>query len=131
MAHYRNQNAGDGSWSDFFGDVYSGIAVGIGHPKWFVEKTIGQGLSAISSLSAAVGIGEGSVDGGGRGVGEGIDTGINDTGDSSQMSNESEAPGLKVVGVGYGRTGTYSLALALDELGFPTLVSAYNFYVCI
>jgi len=29
--------------------------------------------------------------------------------------------GIEVMGVGYGRTGTYSLALALDELGFPTL----------
>ncbi|KAL7574204.1 hypothetical protein ACA910_012464 [Epithemia clementina (nom. ined.)] len=28
---------------------------------------------------------------------------------------------LKVVAVGYGRTGTYSLTLALEELGFPTL----------
>lgn len=28
---------------------------------------------------------------------------------------------LKVVAVGYGRTGTYSLKLALDDLGFPTL----------
>ena len=33
------------------------------------------------------------------------------------FSNE----GLKVIGVGYGRTGTYSLGLALDELGYPTL----------
>lgn len=30
-------------------------------------------------------------------------------------------PTLKVVGVGYGRTGTYSLTLALDQLGFPTI----------
>lgn len=29
--------------------------------------------------------------------------------------------GLKVIGVGYGRTGTYSLRLALEELGYPTL----------
>lgn len=29
--------------------------------------------------------------------------------------------GLKVVGVGYGRTGTLSLSLALAELGYPTL----------
>eukprot|EP00549_Striatella_unipunctata_P019298 CAMPEP_0118687398 /NCGR_PEP_ID=MMETSP0800-20121206/8359_1 /TAXON_ID=210618 ORGANISM="Striatella unipunctata, Strain CCMP2910" /NCGR_SAMPLE_ID=MMETSP0800 /ASSEMBLY_ACC=CAM_ASM_000638 /LENGTH=358 /DNA_ID=CAMNT_0006584575 /DNA_START=167 /DNA_END=1243 /DNA_ORIENTATION=- len=29
--------------------------------------------------------------------------------------------GLRVIGVGYGRTGTYSLTLALEELGFPTL----------
>lgn len=32
-----------------------------------------------------------------------------------------EKPSLKVIGVGYGRTGTYSLALALEQLGFPTL----------
>lgn len=38
---------------------------------------------------------------------------------------EGKAPledqGLKVVGVGYGRTGTYSALLALEDLGFPTL----------
>jgi Sulfotransferase domain len=28
---------------------------------------------------------------------------------------------LKVVVVGYGRTGTYSLTMALEEMGFPTL----------
>ena len=34
--------------------------------------------------------------------------------------------GVEVVGVGYGRMGTYSLAIALDMLGFPTLVRLMN-----
>jgi len=34
---------------------------------------------------------------------------------------------LKVVGVGYGRTGTYSLTLALEELGLPTLHTSHLF----
>jgi hypothetical protein len=101
---YLNQSAG-GSWSEFFGDIYSGIAVGIGHPKWFVEKTIDQGLKAITSLTGV--------------------KSSSSSADSSPSNNSSIegnlAGGLKVIGVGYGRTGTYSLALALDELGFPTL----------
>ena len=47
---YRNQS-GDGSWSEFFGDVYSGTMVGIGHPKWYIQKTIGRGWEAITSLT--------------------------------------------------------------------------------
>ena len=103
-AIYLNQNEG---WlSEFFGDVYSGIAVGLSHPKWFVEKTIGQGMNAIASLTAS-------------------SSSVAADEDSSSNHNssidEKVAGGLKVIGVGYGRTGTYSLALALDELGFPTL----------
>lgn len=96
--HYYNPNAGDGTWYDIIGDIYSGIAVGIGHPKWFVLKTIDWGWkSVIGSVL------EGSEDG-------------------SNITNEDGEKGkLKVVGVGYGRTGTYSLALALDVLGYPTL----------
>lgn len=104
-AIYLNQNEG---WlSEFFGDVYSGIAVGLSHPKWFVEKTIGQGMNAIASLTTA------------------SSSSVASDEDSSSNRNssidEKVAGGLKVIGVGYGRTGTYSLALALDELGFPTL----------
>jgi len=102
---YLNQSA-RGSWSEFFGDIYSGIAVGIGHPKWFLENTIDQGLKAITSLT-------------------GMTSSSSSSADSSSHNNSSIdgnlAGGLKVIGVGYGRTGTYSLALALDELGFPTL----------
>jgi len=40
---------------------------------------------------------------------------------SSEMPLLQEAGDLKVVGVGFGRTGTYSVKLALEELGMPTL----------
>lgn len=36
-------------------------------------------------------------------------------------TDSGEKPTLKVIAVGYGRTGTYSLTLGLQELGFPTL----------
>ena len=97
-SHYRNQNSGDGSWYGFFGDIYSGVAVGIGHSKWFFLDAIDKVRKRIASLS-----------------GFENDTSINNE------NNINIAEGLKVVGVGYGRTGTYSLALALDELGFRTL----------
>ena len=106
MAHYQNQNAGDDSWSEVLGDIYSGMSVGAGHSKWYLEHFIETGWAAIASLS-------------------GIDVeqdNNNDTSTLIDIKNEKNQPdGLKVIGVGYGRTGTYSLALALDELGFPTL----------
>lgn len=100
---YLNQSTG-GSWSEFFGDIYSGIAVGIGHPKWFIEKTINQGMKAFTSLT---GVSLSSLD--------------EDASHLNSSIDEKLSGGLRVIGVGYGRTGTYSLALALDELGFPTL----------
>mmetsp|Transcript_24042 Transcript_24042/g.34381 ORF Transcript_24042/g.34381 Transcript_24042/m.34381 type:complete len:382 (+) Transcript_24042:102-1247(+) len=93
---YLNQNSG-GSWSEFFVDIFSGVAVGIGHSKTFAVKAVTSLTGMVSSSSA-------------------------DSENSSSIDNGKLAPGdLKVIGVGYGRTGTYSLALALDELGFPTL----------
>jgi len=88
-AHYRNQSS-EGVWSEFFGDVYSGCAVGLGHIKWFLgnaAETIWLNPSETETIAHA----------------------------------DSSPKGFEVMGVGYGRTGTYSLALALDELGFPTL----------
>ena len=81
--------------------------MGIGHPKWFIVNTIDKGWKAIIATANQ----QSYTD--------------NDTKDSSMNQ------GLKVVGVGYGRTGTYSLALALDQLGFPTLVSRFYFEVYI
>ncbi len=81
--------------------------MGIGHPKWFIENTIDKGWKAFVALSGS----SSSTDNQKQSYAD------NDTKDSSLNQ------GLKVVGVGYGRTGTYSLALALDELGLPTLVS--------
>eukprot|EP00804_Cyclotella_cryptica_P008420 CCRYP_003941-RA/>CCRYP_003941-RA protein AED:0.13 eAED:0.13 QI:52/1/1/1/1/1/2/45/359 len=83
-------------WSDFASDVYSGITVGLGHPTWFVVNMLSKGWRL------ALG-------------GEGRDAVVDN------HPTNSKPKGLQVVGVGYGRTGTYSLALALDALGFPTL----------
>lgn len=113
-SHYYNQNSGDGSLSDFFGDIYSGIAVGVGHGKWFFSKTVDQGWSAITSLS---GIGSTAEEEGRRSS----NTNGTENRDLNNSNKSKKKQGLKVVGVGYGRTGTYSLALALDDLGFPTL----------
>ena len=84
--------------------------MGIGHPKWFIENTIDKGWKTIMALSGGSSTGN-----------QNQSYTDNDTKDSSLNQ------GLKVVGVGYGRTGTYSLALALEELGFPTLVSRFCF----
>jgi|EP00956_Cyclotella_meneghiniana_P023728 hypothetical protein len=78
---------------DFVDDVYSGTVVGLGHSAWYATNLLGQGLRFL-------------------------------TGNKEKTINTDQSTrpdGLKVVGVGYGRTGTYSLALALDALGFPTL----------
>lgn len=111
--YYINQNSGDGSWSDLLGDVYSGIAVGMGHSKKFVGMTVHQALASIFGIDNSM---TGGVD-----DAEISNPSISATGDSDNDGGTTR--GLRVVGVGYGRTGTYSLALALDELGFPTLVS--------
>ena len=78
--------------------------MGIGHPKWFIVNIIDKGWKAVQQSYTD-----------------------NDTNNKDSSMNQ----GLKVVGVGYGRTGTYSLALALDELGFPVLVSRFYFEVYI
>jgi hypothetical protein len=85
-------------WSDFADDVYSGITVGLGHSNWYVANTLTKGWRFL--------VGDNN----------------NDTVDSPNIPPDTPRPNsLQVVGVGYGRTGTYSLALALDMLGFPTL----------
>jgi len=122
----------DSSWSNYLIDAYAGTAVGLSHFKWFVGKTMDQGLESFLSV----------LSGGRDNDGETIDnagaSGSSNTNNSdgdNEYANPGMEPsigdltspkdrGLKVVGVGYGRTGTYSLAIALDMLGFPTLVSS-------
>ena len=112
---YINQNSGDGSWSDLLGDVYSGIAVGMGHSKNFVGMNVNQGMDAIALMIG--------IDRPARGAHQSSGSAAAD-----DVEDGRTARGLRVVGVGYGRTGTYSLALALDELGFPTLVCLVAHY---
>jgi hypothetical protein len=92
MASQQQHLGQHGFWSDFADDVYSGITVGLGHSVRYVTNTVSKGWRFVI----------GSED--------------------EPMNHDTPRPdGLKVIGVGYGRTGTYSLALALDALGFPTL----------
>ncbi len=115
-SHYYNQSSGEGTWSEYFGDVYSGVAVGIGHPKWFVARTLSRGWDALASLGGSSSHNAGTDEG----TTKGATPGDNETKPRNE-GQKSAKGGLRVVGVGYGRTGTYSLALALDQLGIPTL----------
>jgi len=84
--------------ADIVKDIFSGIVVGSSHSRWFVKNWCVTNLFRPALRLAGLG---------------GLDEALN--------AVQEEKPGLKVVGVGYGRTGTYSLTVALDELGFPCL----------
>lgn len=49
--------------------------------------------------------------------------------DDKSLEDVPNLQGMKVVGVGFGRTGTYSVKLALDELGYPTLHTQHLYEV--
>ena len=76
-------------------EVLSGIATGSTHGYWYAKNLGNEWL--VKPLRRLAGLDDDSED---------------------KVSNHNE---LQVVGVGYGRTGTYSLTLALDELGYKTL----------
>ena len=78
-------------------EVLSGIATGSTHGYWYAKNLCNKWLFKPFQRLA------------------GFSTNDDD------KSAESSPKELQVVGVGYGRTGTYSLTLALDELGHKTL----------
>ena len=156
--YYYYQNHGGGSdapgggssWSNYLVDAYAGTAVGLSHFKWFVGKTMDEGLDSFLTLLFGD---RDNGEGGGREEEEEVandwrspsssssTSGNTSDGETNNYANtiveeqisgstpttststSANNRGLRVVGVGYGRTGTYSLAIALDMLGFPTLVS--------
>lgn len=75
-------------------EVLSGIATGSTHGYWYAKNLGNEWL--VRPLERLAGV----------------------HGDGKVADHKHE---LQVVGVGYGRTGTYSLTLALDELGYRTL----------
>ena len=77
------------------GEVLSGIATGSTHGYWYAKNLGNEWL--VKPLRRLAGLEDDGED---------------------KVANHNE---LQVVGVGYGRTGTYSLTLALDELGYKTL----------
>lgn len=88
-----------GSWGELGFDIFSGLTVGAYHSirlvSNFIVDVILQPLLLLKILKK------------------------HDI--KPNFTAKKEKPSLKVVGAGYGRTGTYSLTLALEELGFPTL----------
>lgn len=76
-------------------EVLSGIATGSTHGYWYAKNLGNEWL--VKPLRRLAG--------------------LDDDGEDNVASHKE----LQVVGVGYGRTGTYSLTLALDELGYKTL----------
>jgi len=78
-------------------EIFEGIASGAAHGYWFAKNKASDWV--IRPALRLSGLSSSDDDG------NAIDVGV----------------GLKIVGVGYGRTGTYSLTLALEELGHKTL----------
>jgi hypothetical protein len=87
-----------GSWLEAVYDVYIGTVVGAAHSCYIVGKW--WYVHVLVPLATAFG--------------------VQLAADKEVVSKDGEKT-LKVVAVGYGRTGTYSLTLALEELGYPTL----------
>jgi len=83
-----------GSWLEVLYDVYIGVVVGARHSLFLGSRVVY--TTAFRPILRSFGY---------------------DLPEEVKHNDE----GLKVVAVGYGRTGTYSLTLALEELGFPTL----------
>lgn len=76
--------------------MYVGLTVGAAHNFFFFKKFIVETVAG----------------------GEGSDS----SGDGDRRLPKDGEPGtFRVIGAGFGRTGTYSLTLALEELGIPTL----------
>jgi len=91
-------------------ECYNGFKVGLNHDYWIVK------LKAEKVAEAIKGVFRPS-------------TSTAPSNSASYDASDAKSPvdGFKVVGVGFGRTGTYSLGLALNRLGYPTL-HTYHLY---
>lgn len=96
MKHSTTTHYEEGSWKEAFHDVYGAILVGAAHPVYFAKDFL---HGVVAPLRRVLGKSH----------------------ETEPLEVDGESNTIKVLGVGYGRTGTYSLTLALDELGFPTL----------
>mmetsp|Transcript_3142 Transcript_3142/g.8870 ORF Transcript_3142/g.8870 Transcript_3142/m.8870 type:complete len:390 (-) Transcript_3142:293-1462(-) len=108
MKSGATSNFQPGSWQELLHDVYVGTLTGACHFPYFLKTWIMEYLvlpvlriTRLSSLNF-------------------LPSSHDSVGDGSSEPTETNGE-LKVVGIGFGRTGTYSLTLALEELGYPTL----------
>jgi len=88
-----------GSWEEFFFEIYSGLHVGFLHTFLLFKKYIKFFYSSLKYFVRKLTVPSSLTD-------------------NITVKNNSS---LAVIGVGYGRTGTFSLSLALNEIGFPSL----------
>uniref|UniRef100_A0A6T6FWA0 Sulfotransferase domain-containing protein n=1 Tax=Craspedostauros australis TaxID=1486917 RepID=A0A6T6FWA0_9STRA len=108
MRRGATSNFASGSWQELVHDVYIGTITGASHfpyflKTWTVEYILLPFLQ-ITRLSSVL-----------------FPSLVQDQQAISDQSQSHQPKDLKVVGIGFGRTGTYSLTLALEELGYPTL----------
>mmetsp|Transcript_32180 Transcript_32180/g.45755 ORF Transcript_32180/g.45755 Transcript_32180/m.45755 type:complete len:365 (-) Transcript_32180:142-1236(-) len=87
-----------GSWEEAAYDVYVGLRVGVSHAMYFGKLAVLDSIVKPTMNYMGIKVEE-----------------------PQKQKQQIDDGGLKVIGVGYGRTGTYSLTMALEELGFPTL----------
>lgn len=85
MVDVAKMNFDNGSWQEALYEVYVGITVGSSHGWYFLKKNA---MGFAAPVLGAFGV---------------------ETGGKKKNASIKEAKDLKVVGVGYGRTGTVSL----------------------
>lgn len=85
MGDIAKMNFEPGSWQESLYDIYVGMKVGGAHSMYFVKKNA---LGMIDPVLSAFGVG----------------------GKKHTLLSPEEAKPFKVIGVGYGRTGTVRLA---------------------
>jgi len=105
FASSSNDSNVEGYVRELLHDWYSGISTGVYHNCWAAKDLAV--ATVVRPIQRAFGV-------------------YNPRTDARVLQRlaklkQGETPTLKVIGIGFGRTGTYSLTLALEELGFPTL----------
>eukprot|EP00561_Arcocellulus_cornucervis_P012758 CAMPEP_0185800750 /NCGR_PEP_ID=MMETSP1322-20130828/1050_1 /TAXON_ID=265543 /ORGANISM="Minutocellus polymorphus, Strain RCC2270" /LENGTH=361 /DNA_ID=CAMNT_0028496405 /DNA_START=47 /DNA_END=1132 /DNA_ORIENTATION=+ len=93
MSHMGGRKQSKIDWAEVRHDIVGGIRSGAYHSAWYVKNWAEQ--TVVHPTLSLLGF--------------------------NVAEEKPTFDGLKIVGVGYGRTGTYSLRLALEELGYPTL----------
>lgn len=97
-ADISRMNAAPDSWQEAAYEMYGGFHVALSHVVYFGNQVLFDYVKR--PVSEVLGL---------------------KVGKKGRFHVTKGLQGLKVVGVGFGRTGTYSLTLALEDLGFTTL----------
>jgi len=94
----ETHGAPEDTWNEYATDILNGGMIGVNHNLYFVKKYLYEFI--ILPVQDALGI-----------------ESLEKIGERVDVDDQT----LKVAAIGYGRTGTFSLCLALTEIGFPCL----------